>query len=98
MKFTKKELMTLAQFLADTVEEGTTPSQRKLAQTLTRLRLRIEAELKKCSKSDREVLWAASVVDALASHEDTCPRSARAFKRIADELQDHSDLSVGCVS
>ena len=98
MKFTRTELSILTQFLADTVEEGTTPSQRKLAKTLTRLRLRIEAELEKSPKSDREVRWAAAVIGALAEHEDTCSRSARVFKRVADELQDHADLSVGCVS
>ena len=96
MKLTKKELLTLAGYLAD-VEEGSTPSQRKLATTLTRLRLRIEAELEKSAKKDREVRWASAVIAALAEHEDTCPRSAKLFKKVADELQDHADLSVGCL-
>ena len=70
MKFTRTELSILTQFLADTVEEGTTPSQRKLAKTLTRLRLRIEAELEKSPKSDREVRWAAAVIGALAERRE----------------------------
>jgi len=96
LKLTKKELLILTAYLSE-VEEGTTPSQRKLATTLTRLRLRMEAELEKSPKKDREVRWAASVISSLADHEDTCPRSAKLFKKVADELQDHADLSVGCL-
>ena len=60
------------------------------------LRKRIEDLQGKAPKGSRETRWAASVVAALAEHEDTCTLCLRTFRKCSEDLDLHEDLALGC--
>lgn len=68
----------------------------KQGKACLRLRKRIEDLQTKAPKGARETRWAASVVAALAEHEDTCTMCRRTFRRCAEDLDLHADLALGC--
>lgn len=89
MKLTLQEREALIALLSEVEEDS------KHSRVLTRLRLRLE-DLRERSARAGEVRWAAAIVAGLAAHEDTCQYSKRLFRRVAEDLDNHANVSVAC--
>lgn len=92
MKLTRQEQEALIALLSSCAEGSSVRGR-----VLNRIRQRIE-DLRGASSSTREVRWAAALIEALAEHEDTCPYSRKLFRRVAEDLDTHADLNLGCTS
>lgn len=97
LNLTSYEAGFLVQVLEDLeASSGSSTKGRKAAQTAKLLRKRIEDLVHKAPKGAAQTRWAASLVLALSEHEDTCTMCKKTFRRCAEDLDLHSDLSLGC--